>query len=335
LQIERHLKFKQEKFESQAWRNTYNRDLEKYRIIGESKFSKILRSQIEKLAPNDISILIEGETGVGKELVARNIHLRSNRAMGPFVAIDCGAVPKTLAESIFFGHEKGTFTSAETNAEGLFFQANGGTLFLDELSSLSLRLQSKLLRALEEREVRPVGSRKSVKVDVRILAAANEDLLSKVKEGQFRSDLYYRIAALKLLVQPLRSRGEDISILAAKFAAPKRISAKAIKFLEDYHWPGNIRELQNCIKAAGVLSGSEVEILPEHIPPAFDKNEDAETAPLEELNWHKYMKDAEFHFLRAVYKISGGNVSKCARMVGLDRVNLFQKLKRSGIHKVR
>jgi transcriptional regulator with PAS, ATPase and Fis domain len=227
--------------------------------IGVSPVMRHLFALLEDVARTEITVLMEGETGVGKEVLARSIHARSGRADGPFVIVDCGAIPATLVESELFGHERGAFTGAATSHVGLFEQANGGTLFLDEIGELPLEMQPKLLRVLEERIVRPVGSRESKRVDIRVVAATNRRLEQAVQKNEFRQDLYYRLAVARVTVPPLRDRTEDIAPLAATFLrlAKKdpsaRLPVELGELLAGYAWPGNVRELRNVIDRYATL----------------------------------------------------------------------------------
>jgi len=232
-------------------------------IIGSCPSLQLVFRRVEKVAAADISVLITGETGTGKELFARELHRRSNRANGPFIVVNCGAIPENLMESELFGHVRGAFTGAVATRQGSFQAANGGTLFLDEIGEMPLALQVKLLRALQEREVVKVGDTKPQSVDIRVLAATNRDLEASIKEGGFREDLYYRLNVVNLHLPPLRERGDDIAILAkfllnkyaAEFGAPvKGFTPKALEAMQSYDWPGNIRQLENRIKKAIVLA---------------------------------------------------------------------------------
>ena len=236
------------------------------RIIGESPGIKRVYALIGKVAPADANVLIQGESGTGKELVAQAIHYSSHRAGRPFVAINCGAIPAELLESELFGHTKGAYTGAVATTEGLIREADGGTLFLDEISELAPQLQVKLLRVIQEKQVRPLGSTRVFHTDVRILAASNRDLSSAIKQGAFRADLFYRLNVINIHVPPLRERGKDIEILAAHFiAAHSRRLGKRITEISDdlkellnaYHWPGNVRELENLIERAIILVDGE------------------------------------------------------------------------------
>src|SRR5712692_8195461 len=244
------------------------------RIIGECPRMQEVWAAVEKFAPTTIPILLQGESGTGKELFARAIHVLSKRAQGPFVPVDCAAVPDSLWESEFFGYERGAFTGASQAKPGLFMLAHGGTLFLDEIGNLPLPLQAKLLRALQEGEVRPLGSRRPIHPDVRVVAASNADLTQMVSQGTFRADLYYRLSAVTILLPPLRRRG-DIPLLVHHFMElygkqyGKKVSmaAETMNLLSHYSWPGNCRELENVIHSALLLAQDC--ILPDHLPPTL------------------------------------------------------------------
>ncbi len=250
-------------------------------LIGRNARMREIYAIIEKIAPTNTTVVIEGETGTGKEVVAQSIHQMSARARGPLIIFDCGAVPPNLIESELFGHEKGSFTGAVMTRQGLFELADGGTLFLDELGELPIDLQPKLLRALEQREVRRVGSSKSIKVDVRIIAATNRNLESEVREGRFRQDLFYRLSVVRLLLPSLRERPDDVPLLVGHFlknqkynrgtdgqTRVKALSPGAMQSLVNYEWPGNVRELVNVVERAVSFCDGEViqpEDLPEHV----------------------------------------------------------------------
>src|SRR5215218_4822803 len=236
-------------------------------MIGESTPIKRIKETIEKVAPTEARILITGENGVGKELVARWIHERSNRADGPLVEVNCAAIPSELIESELFGHEKGSFTSAIKQRIGKFEQATGGTLFLDEIGDMSLSAQAKVLRALQENKITRVGGEKEISVDVRVVAATNKDLLKEIEERNFREDLYHRLGVILIHVPPLNERREDIPLLVDKFLedicedygiSKKVISDDAIKSLQEYNWTGNIRELRNVVERLVILSGKAI-----------------------------------------------------------------------------
>ena len=304
-------------------------------LIGQSPPMRKLIDQLERVADTETSILITGETGTGKELVAQALHKRSRRYKGPFVAVNCAALPDTLLESELFGHKSGAFTDAKTERKGLFFQANGGTLFFDEIGDFPLALQPKLLRSLEERCVRPIGGSSEIAFDARIIAATNRDIETAVEEGRFREDLYYRINVIQIDLPPLRERGTDILLLARHFIEQfairsdiqiAGISNAASEKLLNYSWPGNIRELRNTIERAVVLTRYEkisVDDLPEKIRDyktsnmLFGSDNPSELIPVQEV---------ERRYILHVLKTVGGNKTLAARVLGLDRKTLYRKL---------
>ena len=308
-------------------------------LVGGSPAMKGVYDLVERVGANEASVLISGESGTGKEVVARALHRRSKRASGPFVAINCAAMPETLLESELFGHEKGSFTDARATHVGLFAQANGGTLFLDEIGDMPLGLQPKLLRALQERRVRPIGGAAEVPFDARVLAATNQDLDSLVEERRFREDLYYRINVIHIALPPLRARGSDVLLLAqhflARFAAHAKknvvgLSPPAAERLLAYAWPGNVRELQNAIEHAVALARYDqvvVEDLPErvqryrssHVLVAAD--EPSQLVPMDEV---------ERRYVLRVMQAVRGNKTMAAKILGYDRKTLYRKLERYG-----
>jgi two-component system response regulator HydG len=305
-------------------------------IIGESPPMQRLFEQLARVADSEASVLITGDSGTGKELVARSIWQHSNRSEGPFVAVNCAALPETLLESELFGHARGAFTDARSERKGLFLQAAGGTLLLDEIGEMPLAMQAKLLRTLEEGRLRPVGSDREVEFDVRVLTATNRDLESAVEEKRFREDLYYRINVIQIDIPPLRSRGTDVLLLAGHFLqqfaerADKQvvgISEPAAERLLSYSWPGNVRELRNVMERAVTLTRFDrisVDDLPEKIrnwksSQVFIGGDDpTELVPLEEIE-RRYIQ----HVLQSV----GDNKTAAARVLGLDRKTLYRKLK--------
>jgi two-component system response regulator HydG len=308
-------------------------------IVGQSTAMRRVYELINRVGESDASVLIHGETGTGKELIARAIHGRSRRTDGPFVAINCAAVPHALLESELFGHARGAFTDAKVQRTGLFLQASGGTLFLDEIGELPLDVQPKLLRALQERKVRPVGANQEIPFDARIVAASNRNLEDEVYEKRFREDLYYRINVVKIDVPPLRERGGDVLHLAHHFlkSFAKRnlkptleLSTTAAEKLMAYNWPGNVRELENCMEHAVALARFDqitVEDLPEKIRAyraerfVVAANDPTEIVTMDEL---------ERRYVLRVLSLVGGNKSRAAQVLGFDRRTLYRKLERYG-----
>jgi two-component system response regulator FlrC len=238
--------------------------------IAEDPESRRLLDLASRVAQSDVTVLLNGESGTGKEVLARFIHVRSKRHAGPFVAVNCAAIPEQMLEALLFGHEKGAFTGAQQRSIGKFVQANGGTLLLDEVTEMELGLQAKLLRVLQEREVEPLGASKPLPLDVRVVATSNRDLEQAVRDGAFREDLYYRLSVFPLRIAPLRERPGDIGALAERFLAaralrPCCLSPAALARLKSYPWPGNVRELENVIQRALLVSDGAAEILPEHL----------------------------------------------------------------------
>ncbi|MEE8603895.1 MAG: sigma 54-interacting transcriptional regulator [Candidatus Aminicenantaceae bacterium] len=295
----------------------------KFQILGEAEKMKRVFDIIKKVAPTNITVLVQGETGTGKELVAKAIHTLSPRREFAFVPVNCAAIPRELIESELFGHEKGAFTGATSAREGKFQSAHGGTIFLDEIGDMSLDLQAKILRILEDKELQRVGGNKSISVDVRIIAATNKDLAKAVEEGTFREDLFYRLNVVAVMLPPLKERKKDIIPLAEYFIAGrvKKISSKAKRLLESYDWPGNIRELRNCVDRAVVLGDGKV-IQPEDLPYTFRKGGQVIPAPLERLD---HME--EDHIVR-VLRYTNWNKSDAARILGITRQTLDNKIKR-------
>jgi DNA-binding NtrC family response regulator len=327
-------------------------------LIAASPMMQKLLEQVRAIAPFQTTVLVTGETGAGKEVVARAIHGLSPRAEGALVALNCAAVPEQLLEDELFGHVKGAFTGAQAAREGRFEQADGGTLFLDEIGDMSLPLQAKLLRVLQEREFEKLGSSRTVKVDVRVVAATSADLQRRIDEGRFRPDLYYRLNVVHLRLPPLRERREDIRPLAehllAKFCAgtglpSKLISEEAWGALHAYRWPGNVRQLQNAVERAAVLTGAATEIhlqdLPEEVR-AADAAEGASGAAASVaaqpgqkpqdmseggVNFDAVVTKVERDLLLQSLSKAGGNKMRAAQMLGMKRTTFVEKLKRLGI----
>ena len=306
-------------------------------LAGDSPAMTRVNDLIQRIAPTDAAILVCGETGSGKELVARALHAASSRSQGPFVALNCAAIPAQLLESELFGHARGAFTDAKTARQGIFLDATGGTIFLDEIGEMPTDMQAKLLRVLQERKVRPLGLSTEIAFDARLITATHRDLEAEVAARRFRQDLYYRINVVRIDVPALRDRGGDILTLASLFltrAMSKRpgakleMSAQVAERLLAYDWPGNVRELENCIERAVALARFEqltVEDLPERIrqyrADRFEAVTEsaADIVPLEEI---------ERRYITRVLKILGGNKAQAAHLLGLDRRTLYRKLEK-------
>ena len=317
---------------------------EKYRfenIIGTSEKMQEIYNLIAKIADTDSTILIQGESGTGKELVARALHFNSARQHQPFVAINCSALPENLLESELFGHKKGAFTGAVQDKIGLFEEAQQGTIFLDEVNSMAQPLQTKLLRVLQERQIRRVGETKSMPINVRVLAATNESLLQKTKEGAFREDLYYRLAVIPLEMPALRERTEDIPLLVNHFIQknssqtgfePKKIDPKALEILALYRWPGNVRELENAIERACALCEEgiiKVSDLPPHVvrhanAQNLDDQSDGDMPVGQSLD--EYISEQERRYIEETTKHNAGSREKAAKMLGISMATLYRKL---------
>jgi two-component system response regulator HydG len=309
-------------------------------LLGESEPMRRALALVHQVAPRDTSVLITGESGTGKELVARALHERGKRARGPFVAINCSAFPETLLESQLFGHVKGAFTDARVERKGLFVDAQGGTLFLDEIGDMPASLQPKLLRVLQERKVRPLGSDKEIPIDVRIVAATHQDLETAIEDKRFREDLYYRINVVEVTLPPLRARGNDVLLLAHHFLRSfagqqdvevTSISSRAAQKLLAYDWPGNVRELSNCIERAVALArGSEVTT--EDLPPRVVKTKRAHVAaPLGEPEGFLPLEEVERRYILHVFETSKQNRGRTAEILGIDRKTLYRKLISYGV----
>ncbi|WP_434385890.1 sigma 54-interacting transcriptional regulator [Melittangium boletus] len=310
-------------------------------LVGQSVRMRQVFALIKKIAPMDVSVIVGGETGTGKELVARAIHEHSGRGKGPLVVLDCGAIPPELIESELFGHEKGAFTGALTARPGAFERAHGGTIFLDELGELRLDLQPKLLRVLENREVRRVGGNDVLEVDCRVIAATNRDLVKEIAAGNFREDLFFRLSVIHLQLPPLRERCEDIPLILKRALADpevlarhgkKRISPEAQALLTAYPWPGNVRELMNVLSHVLAFSEGE-EVLPQHLPARVQGQ--ARELPLP-FNEHLSFKDAkeqllenfEREYVNRVLSRCEGNLSRAARESGLHRKSIERLVKK-------
>lgn len=300
------------------------------KLIGNSKNTLLLKKMISKVSRSDATVLIQGETGTGKELVAKALHHHSPRSDNPFIVVDCATVNETMLESELFGHVKGAFTGAHQNSKGLVLAANKGTLFFDEIGELPLRVQAKLLRVIQEKEIRPLGSNKSQKVDIRIIAATNRDLKQEIVENKFREDLYYRLETVTIKVPPLRDRTDDILNLTAyfinlyktEFSTVNNVSADALTYMEKYSWPGNIRELENLIRRAMALS-REDKILLSDLPEQISGPGFARSVPSED-SMAAYEKIA----IENALEISGGHRKEAAHILKIGEATLYRKIKK-------
>ena len=305
-----------------------------HHLIGKSPSMQSIYDLIERIGDSTSNVLITGESGTGKELVARAIHYNGIRKEGPFIPINCAAIPETLLESELFGYKKGAFTNAKTDKKGLIVEAAEGTIFLDEVTEMSPLFQAKLLRVIEEREVRPLGDTNSYPIDVRIISASNRDIENLIHQGRFREDLYFRMKVIDIELPPLRERREDIPLLVDHFInqfgnKPNRkisgVSEETLRILINYSWPGNVRELENIIQRAIALCRHEV-ILPEDLPSSMLREPDEESL-LEKGLHKKYTLDQlEKEYIKKVLIDAGGNKSKAAEILGLDRKTLYRKI---------
>ncbi len=333
------------------------RDRRRHLMVGESPPLRAIREQIAQVAPTGARILITGESGTGKELVARAVHEASDRARGPFVKVNCAAIPEELIESELFGAVKGAYTGATQSRDGKFLQADKGTLFLDEIGDMSLKAQAKVLRALQEGEIERVGGSQTVRVDVRVLAATNKDLAAEVKAGRFREDLFFRLNVVPVHVPPLRERRDDIPLLAEHFLAnyldenglpQRRFAPEALQLLRSLPWPGNIRELGNAVERLAILARGAT-IGPEELarlgiggdlpagaaaPMTAGAPADAATTPTAVMAVGGLVaarQEFEKRCVAAALAEAGGNVSQAARLLGIDRTNLHKKIQAYGL----
>jgi two-component system nitrogen regulation response regulator NtrX len=313
---------------------------EQHTMVGESSAMNHLREQVSQVAPTNGRILILGENGTGKELVARTIHQTSRRKSGPFIEVNCAAIPEELIESELFGHARGAFTGAVADKPGRFEQASGGTIFLDEIADMSLKTQAKVLRVLQEQVMERVGGTQRIKVDVRVLAATNKDLTAEIRAGRFREDLYFRLNVIPIFVPALRDRQQDIPLLAEHFTAllaaeygrrPKRLAPEAAARLQQYGWPGNVRELRNVIERVIIMVGGDTITAQDLGFLGRDGVPETPAArgpvvPLSEAR-DEFEKDYILQTLAA----QGGNMSRTAEVLGVERSNLYKKLRAFGI----
>jgi two-component system response regulator HydG len=341
LAIERAMDHYQLREENRLLRETLGTQFDKQSIIGRSSVMVRLFETVAQVAPSEAVVLISGESGTGKELIAGAIHFNSPRRDGPLIKMNCAAVTETLLESELFGHEKGAFTGAHRRKEGRFRQAHGGSLFLDEVSEMSLAMQAKLLRVLQEKEITRVGGEEDIKVDVRVIAATNKDLMQRIEAGRFREDLYYRLNVVPLTVPPLRERREDIPLLAQHFLNMfaekdhkkiKGITPQAMDRLLKYDWPGNVRELMNSVERAVVLSRSQY--LDEQnllLIPKDEQTEAEKFSPTRGAPADLPLDDVERATILKTLESARGNKSEAARRLGITRKTLHKKLKTYGV----
>jgi DNA-binding NtrC family response regulator len=301
-----------------------------YGILGESEEMLNIYRSIHKSAQANATVLISGESGTGKELVARAIHYNSNRASGPFIPVNCGGIPEGLLESELFGHVKGAFTGATESRAGFFQTAEGGTILLDEISETSLSMQVKLLRVLQEKEINMVGSTRTQKIDVRILASTNKDLLNLTKKGTFREDLYYRLNVINITIPPLRNRGNDIIILAQHFAnkyakelekSTPKFSDTVLQVLTNYYWPGNVRELENVIQRLVIMNDEKIINIPD-LPSLM------RFSGLGGLGLNRTLAEVEAEYISNVLSNVNRNKTRAAEILGIDRKTLREKMKK-------
>ncbi len=323
--------------ENKALRARVNRDLT---MVGESYAMNQLREQVAMAAPTNGRVLIVGENGTGKELVARTIHTLSKRRAGPFVEVNCAAIPEELIESELFGHVRGAYTGAVSDRRGKFEAADGGTIFLDEIADMSLKTQAKVLRVLQEQVFEPVGSSSKVRVDTRVLAATNKDLQAEIRAGRFREDLYFRLNVIPISVPPLRDRQDDIRMLAEHFVRvfareygrrTKMFDESALDALKRYPWPGNVRELRNVLERVMIMVPGEI-IDASHLTflrPAGAAGPDEDDPPITTL--HEARDQFERDYILRALNVQQGNISRTADILGVERSNLYRKMRSLGI----
>lgn len=308
-------------------------------IIGESGAMKRIYKMVKRVSNANSNVLITGKSGTGKELVARAIHSHSDRSKKPFLAINCGAIPEDLVESELFGHKKGAFTGAESDKDGVFVAANGGTVFLDEIAEIPLNLQVNLLRVLQEREVKPVGSNQTLNFNTRIISATNKDLEKEVENGNFRDDLYYRLNVVEIGLPPLEERREDIPLLAHHFLNKynkelkrnlKGISSEAMSALMAYTWKGQVRELENVIERSVLLSDNDY-LQVEDLPNAFKDVAESSPIDMDNQTLDKAVQVFEKHHIASMLRRTDGNKSEAARLLGIDPSTLYRKMERLGL----
>jgi len=309
-------------------------------MIGESFAMRQLREQVDMAAPTNGRVLIYGDNGTGKELVARTVHQHSRRRTGPFVEVNCAAIPEELIESELFGHQKGAFTGAVADKPGRFEQADGGTIFLDEIADMSLKTQAKVLRVLQEQVMERVGGTQRIKVDVRVLAATNKDLPAEIRSGRFREDLYFRLNVIPIFVPPLRDRQDDIPLLADHFMAmlageygrrPKRLAPEAAGRLQQYAWPGNVRELRNVIERLMIMVPGETITAQDLAFLGHDEVRETVRVPELSMPLAEAREQFERDYILQALGAQHGNISRTADVLGVERSNLYKKMKAFGI----
>jgi len=309
-------------------------------MLGDSFAMRRLREEIARVAPSRATVLVVGESGSGKEVVARRLHHLSDRAREPFVRVNCAAIPEELIESELFGHEKGSFTGAHKRQVGKFVQADSGTIFLDEIGDMSLKTQAKVLRVLQDGEVEPVGAGRPFKVDVRVIAATNKDLVAAVEAGKFREDLYYRLAVVVLRTPPLREHSEDIELMVEHFTAhfcqeynrkPKTWSAQALSRLKGHSWPGNVRELRNVVERAVIMELEDV--IPSVDLLAGPDNDQGVTSMLGIATLQEFQRSAEQAYLLHHLRQNSWNIAATARSIETPRSNLYKKIQAYNLKK--
>jgi DNA-binding NtrC family response regulator len=345
VMVRKGLKERYLRFENQYLRKQLDEKYGFSNIIGTGRAMKRIFELVDTIAGLSSTILIQGETGTGKELIAKAIHFNSPRKDQKLVSINCGAIPENLLESELFGHVKGAFTGAVQTRIGRFEQANGGTIFLDEIGNMPVTLQVKLLRVLQEREFERVGGNSTVKVDVRIIAATSSNLEQMVKDGTFREDLYYRLNVIPINLPPLRERREDIPLLVHKFVEHfceahkldlKTVSPQVMKGLMSYDWPGNVRQLENLVERMVALSGNRPAILPPDLPAEIQNRDSLNFVPLieipeEGLNFQDVVTDMERELILQSLRRTNGNKKLAAKLLNLKRTTLIEKIKRIGL----